>query len=86
MTDIFREVDEELRQDQAKKLWQAYGRYAVAAAVALVLAVGGFQAWRAWDLQQRTEVSDRFARALALVFAPSQCRSRKKAAPGGTAS
>ena len=67
MTDIFREVDEELRQEQAKKLWQRYGRYVVGAAVALVVGVGGFQAWQAWDLQQRTELSERYATALDLV-------------------
>ncbi len=67
MTDIFREVDEELRQDQAKRLWQRYGRYVIAVAVALVVGVGGFQAWQAWDLQHRTELSERYAAALSLV-------------------
>ncbi len=67
MTDIFREVDEELRQEQAKKLWQRYGRYVIAAAVVLVVGVGGYQAWQAWDLQHRTELSERYAAALDLV-------------------
>lgn len=64
MADIFREVDEELRQDQLKQIWKRYGRLIVAAMVAVVLAVGGFQAWKAWDLSQRTALSDRFADAL----------------------
>ena len=67
MTDIFREVDEELRQEQAKKLWQRYGRYVIAVAIALVVGVGGYQAWQAWDLQHRTELSERYAAALDLV-------------------
>lgn len=45
MGDIFREVDEELRQDRAERLWKAYGSYVLAAAVAVVVAVAGWQ-WR----------------------------------------
>ncbi len=33
MSDIFTEVDEEVRREQLKKLWERYGNYAVAAAV-----------------------------------------------------
>ena len=43
VSDIFTEVDEEVRREQLKKLWDKYGNYAVAAAVLLVLAIGG---WR----------------------------------------
>ena len=27
--DLFREIDEELRQERFEKLWQAYGKYAI---------------------------------------------------------
>lgn len=49
---LFREVDEEVRQDQAKKLWAQYGNYFTALAVAVVLAVGGFKGWQHWQLTQ----------------------------------
>ena len=48
MADIFREVDEELRREQAQKLWQRYGTYVLAAAVLVVLATAGAVAWREW--------------------------------------
>ena len=32
MADIFQEVDEEVRREQLKKLWERYGNYIVAAA------------------------------------------------------
>ena len=67
MADIFKEVDEELRQEHYKKLWDRYGRFVIAAAVALVLAVGGYQAWLAWDKSQRGAQSEQYAAALALV-------------------
>lgn len=45
MSDIFREVEEDLRRARIEALWQRFGNYIVAAAVVLVLAVGG---WRYW--------------------------------------
>ena len=41
MSDIFSEVDEELRREQLRKLWEGYGVYLIAACVLLVAAVGG---------------------------------------------
>ena len=53
MSDIFREIDEELRRDNLLKLWSRYGRYVVAVAVlALVVAVG-IVAWRDHQLSER---------------------------------
>ena len=69
MTDIFKEVDEDLRQEHYKKLWDKYGRYVIGAAVVLVLAVGGYQAWVAWEQSKRNERSDLYSAAVALVEA-----------------
>ena len=49
MADIFREVEEELRRDRAEELWKKYGRYVIALAALVILAVGGVQGWRAYD-------------------------------------
>ena len=43
MSDIFHEVDEEVRREQLKKLWDRYGNYVVAAAFLLVAAVAAWQ-------------------------------------------
>ncbi|MHA1600058.1 MAG: tetratricopeptide repeat protein [Alphaproteobacteria bacterium] len=61
MADIFKEVDEDLRRDNAAKVWKKYGAVIVGAAVAVVLAVAGLQMWRAYDLDQRGKLSDQFA-------------------------
>lgn len=61
---LFREIDEELRQEKYAQLWSKYGRYVIAGAVALILSVGGFQGWKAYDIKSRTEDGERFARAL----------------------
>ncbi len=69
MTDIFQEVEEEVRKERYEKLWKQYGNYVIAAAAVLVLAVGGYQAWKAYDLNQRQQLSDRYQAAQALVAA-----------------
>lgn len=64
MADIFKEVEEDLRRDNAAKVWKKYAPFIIAVAVAAVLAVGGVQAWRAYDLDRRSKLSDQFATAL----------------------
>lgn len=64
MADIFKEVDEDLRRDNAAKVWKKYGTYFIGVAVAIVLAVAGLQMWRAYDLDQRGKLSDRFSEVL----------------------
>jgi hypothetical protein len=46
VADIFHEVDEEVRRDQLKKLWDRYSIYLIAAAVLFVAAIG---AWRGYE-------------------------------------
>ena len=43
MSDIFNEIDEELRQDKAARLWKAYGKYLIALAISIILAIAGYR-------------------------------------------
>jgi hypothetical protein len=43
---IFREVDEEVRTEEYKKLWDRYGKIVTALAVVVVVAVAAFQGWK----------------------------------------
>jgi hypothetical protein len=52
VTDIFNEVDEEVRREQFKKLWDRYGIVLIIAAVLIVVGVGG---WRGYQWWQATE-------------------------------
>ena len=67
MSDIFREIDEELRRDNFRKLWSRYGRYVIAAAVLVVVVAGAIVAWRDHQLAERRAQSTRYASALALA-------------------
>ncbi len=49
---LFREVDEEVRQEQFKKLWARYGTFITALVVLVVLAVAGVQGWKYWQVKQ----------------------------------
>ena len=63
MSDIFQEVEEDVRRERYEQLWKKYGNYVIAAAAVLVLAVGGWQAWTAYDNNQRQAVSDQYEAA-----------------------
>ena len=69
MADIFHEVDEEVRRERLKKLWDRYSIYIVALAVLIIAGVGG---WRGYDyLQGRkaAEAGAAFEAALTLAEA-----------------
>jgi hypothetical protein len=60
VSDIFREVEEDVRRERFEKLWKAYGSYAVVALVLLFAGLGGWQWWQRHDQQEREKVSDAF--------------------------
>jgi len=67
VSDIFREIDEELRRDNLLKLWQRYGRYVIVALVAALAIAGGVVAWRNHQLSLRQAESARYAAALTML-------------------
>lgn len=67
MADIFEEVDEELKQDNAKKLWDQYGKYVVAVAVLVVASVAGYQGWRGYVADRQQSYSTQFLSAQRLA-------------------
>jgi hypothetical protein len=64
---LMREVDEELRREQLKKLWERYGTYVIAAAALIVLGVGGYKFWQAREIDAREQAGKRFAEARRLA-------------------
>jgi hypothetical protein len=66
VSDIFREVDEELRRDQLNKLWKRYGNYVIALAVVFVAAVGGWRGYQWWQAKQAAEAGSAFMAAAVL--------------------
>jgi hypothetical protein len=75
--DFFREVDEAVRQDRYKQLWDQYGIYAIGAAAAVVLAVAGHKAWTYWQDKQAQEAGAKFTQALSLEDGPEAATARE---------
>ncbi|MVA98735.1 tetratricopeptide repeat protein [Nitratireductor sp. CAU 1489] len=61
---FIREVSEELRQDQAKALWDRYGPFILGVAVLVVLATAGVVGWNYWTQTQASRSGDAFSEAL----------------------
>lgn len=61
MTDLFEEVEENLRRDQLQKFWSQYGVLVIGGAVALVLGVGAVGVYRSWHEGQSKAAADDFA-------------------------
>ncbi|HEX2351893.1 MAG: tetratricopeptide repeat protein [Xanthobacteraceae bacterium] len=88
MSDIFREVDEEVRREQLKKLWDRYGNYVVAAAILLVAAVAAWRAYMWWEAKKAAETGAAFEAATTLAEAGKRSEAETafaKIATDGTA-
>lgn len=66
MTDVFREVDEEVRRDKMTALLRRYGVALLALAVLIVAGVGAFVWWRQHQATQRSAYGVELSRALTL--------------------
>jgi hypothetical protein len=69
MSDIFREVDEDIRREQIKKLWDRFAPYIIGLAVLIVAATAGYRGWEYWRVRQAQTTGDRFLAALDLSAA-----------------
>ena len=63
MTDIFHEVEEDLRRDRLNKVWARYGSVFLTIAVLAVAATGGFVWWRGEQQANREAAAEAFAAA-----------------------
>jgi hypothetical protein len=63
VTDIFREVEEDVRRERFEKLWKQYGDYVIAGVAAIVIGVAGYKLWTRYEEQQRFNASKTFMAA-----------------------
>jgi hypothetical protein len=83
VSDIFREVDEDLRRENAAKLWKKYGGVVIGIAALIVFAVAGFVAWEEW--QRRARAADSATYLAAIDLARDNRTDEAIAAFGGLA-
>ncbi len=84
MADIFHEVEEDLRRDQALAFWKRYGNFVIAAALVVVLAVAGQWGWREYTTRRQLQASADFLSAAATAdVAQREAVLGRLAAEGG---
>ncbi|GLR88639.1 tetratricopeptide repeat protein [Bradyrhizobium iriomotense] len=66
MSELFDEVDEEVRREQLKKLWDKYSIYFIALMVLIVAAVGGWRGYQYLEAQKAAEAGAAFEKAVEL--------------------
>ena len=66
MSELFDEVDEEVRREQLKKLWDQYSIYIIAAAILIVAAVGGWRGYQYLEAQKAAAAGAAFDAAIEL--------------------
>jgi hypothetical protein len=63
VSEFYDEVDEEVRRDQLKKLWDKYSIYIVAVALLIIAGVGGWRGYQYVEAKKAAEASEAFNRA-----------------------
>lgn len=66
MADIFHEVDEEVRREQLKKLWDRYSIYLIALAVLIVAGMAAWRGYEYWVAKKAAAAGAEFEAAIAL--------------------
>ena len=62
--DVFREVEEEMRKERMKALWDRFGTYIIGGALAIIVGVTGVKGWEYYKTTQANEAGARFEGAL----------------------
>ena len=66
MSELFDEVDEDVRRDQLKKLWDRYSIYIIAGMILIVAAVGGWRGYQYLEAKKAAEAGAAFDKAVEL--------------------
>jgi hypothetical protein len=63
LSDIFREVEEDVRREKLQKFWKSYGDYVIALGAVIIVGVAGFQLWQRYQQSERDKASVAFTAA-----------------------
>ncbi|VIO72328.1 hypothetical protein CI1B_39720 [Bradyrhizobium ivorense] len=66
MSELFDEVDEEVRRERLQKLWDKYSLHIIALAILIVAGVGGWRGYEYLEAQKAAEAGAAFDRAAEL--------------------
>lgn len=60
MSDLLREVQEDIRRDQLKGLWDRFGLYVIGIALAVLVGTAGYIGWQTWRKADAEKISARY--------------------------
>jgi hypothetical protein len=83
VSELFDEVDEDVRRDQLKKLWDQYSIYIVAAALLLIAAVGGWRGYQYLEAKKAAQAGAAFDKQNKPAEAEAAFNSLAATAPSG---
>jgi hypothetical protein len=69
VSDILREIDEDLRRESLEKLWRKYGIYALGLAVIVVLGIAAYTGWQRYSENRQAARARQYESALQLLAA-----------------
>jgi hypothetical protein len=67
LSDIFREVEEEVRRERFEQIWKQYGDYIIAGVALIIIAIAGYELWQRYETNQRMRASETFFAAQQLA-------------------
>jgi hypothetical protein len=67
VSELFDEVNEDVRRDQLKKLWDRYSIYIIAGALLIIAAVGGWRGYQYLEAKKAAEAGAAFDKAVELA-------------------
>lgn len=91
MTDIFHEVEEDVRRERYEQLWKKYGDYIIAAIAVIAIGIAGYKFWQRYETQQLINAStqlnaaEKLAEAGDNAAAAAAFANLAKTAPSGYA-
>jgi hypothetical protein len=67
VSELFDEVDEDLRRDQLKRLWDRYSIFIIAGAILIIASVGGWRGYQYLEAKKAAETGAAFSAAAELA-------------------
>lgn len=64
---FIREVDEDLRRERMKALWDTYGWYIVGVCVLIIAITAGYRGWEYWQTRQAAIAGDEFMTTMGIA-------------------
>jgi hypothetical protein len=69
---LFKEIDEDLRQQKYAEIWKKYGKFIIGTSIALILGVASVKGWEAYDQNQKVTDSNQISTALKAINEANQ--------------